>query len=77
MDIKLKIKNHQKSTNNFHDNQLNIILSGKDINNVMQKWMQSPGHKKNILSDFKEIGIGYASNNKTTYFVILFGSRSL
>jgi hypothetical protein len=35
MDIKLKIKNHQKSTNNFHDNQLNIILSGKDINNVI------------------------------------------
>jgi DNA-directed RNA polymerase subunit L len=35
MDIKLKIKNHQKSTNNFHDNQLNIIFSGKDINCVI------------------------------------------
>lgn len=32
MDIKLKVKNHQKSTNNFHDNQLNLIISGKDIN---------------------------------------------
>lgn len=35
MDIKLKIKTHQKSTNNFHDNQLNLFMSGKDINNVI------------------------------------------
>jgi DNA-directed RNA polymerase subunit L len=35
MDIKLKIKNHQKSTNNFHDNQLNLIISGKDVNYVI------------------------------------------
>ena len=32
MDIKLKIKNHQKSTNNFNNNQLNLIISGKDTN---------------------------------------------
>jgi hypothetical protein len=35
MDIKLKIKSHQKSTNNFHDNQLNLIISGKDVNYVI------------------------------------------
>ena len=31
MDIKLKIDKHQKSTNNFHDNQLNLIMYGKDV----------------------------------------------
>ena len=35
MDIKLKIKNHQKSTNNFHDNQLNLMITGKDVNYVI------------------------------------------
>jgi len=35
MDIKLKIIKHQKSTDNFHNNQLNLNLSGKDTNYVI------------------------------------------
>jgi len=35
VDIKLKVKSHQKSTNHFHNNQLNLQISGKDVNNVL------------------------------------------
>ena len=35
MDIKFKISKHQKSTNNFHDNQLNVNITGKDVNFVI------------------------------------------
>lgn len=35
MDIKLKIDKHQKSTNNLHDNQLNLLITGKDVNYVI------------------------------------------
>jgi len=35
MDIKLKINKHQKSTNNFNDNELSIFISGKDNNYVI------------------------------------------
>jgi len=35
VDIKLKVKSHQKSTNHFHNNQLNLQISGKDVNNVI------------------------------------------
>jgi DNA-directed RNA polymerase subunit L len=35
VDIKLKVKSHQKSTNDFHNNQLNLQISGKDVNNVL------------------------------------------
>jgi len=35
MDIKLKLNKHQKSTNNFNDNELSIFISGKDNNYVL------------------------------------------
>ena len=35
MDIKLKINKYQKSTNNFHDNELSLQISGKDNNYVL------------------------------------------
>jgi DNA-directed RNA polymerase subunit L len=35
MDIKLKIKSHQKSTNNFNDNQLNLLITGKDTTYII------------------------------------------
>jgi len=35
MDIKLKINRHQKSTNNFNDNELSVFISGKDNNYVL------------------------------------------
>lgn len=39
---------------------------------VMQSWMNSPGHRANILSaNFNEIGVGYES----AYWVQVFGSR--
>ncbi len=35
---------------------------------VMQSWMNSPGHRANILNrDFTEIGIGYATNRSSQY----------
>ena len=35
MDIKLKVNKYQKSTNNFHDNELSLQISGKDNNYVL------------------------------------------
>jgi len=35
MDIKLKINKLQKSTNNFHDNELSLYMMGKDMNDTL------------------------------------------
>ena len=40
---------------------------------VMNDWMNSEGHKENILRDFNTIGVGCISYNGCNYWVQLFG----
>lgn len=47
----------------------NIAMGSADVNAIFNMWMNSPGHRANILnSDFKSIGIGKCGN----YWVQLF-----
>lgn len=47
----------------------NIAKGQKTPESVMNAWMNSEGHKANILNKtFTEIGVGYAINNGTTYW---------
>ena len=51
----------------------NIAKGQKSARSVMGAWMNSEGHRANILNkDFSEIGIGYASDGKITYWVQVF-----
>jgi len=51
----------------------NIAKGQTTAEQVMKDWMNSPGHRANILSkNFKEIGIGYIGN----YWVQNFGSHN-
>ena len=58
-------------------NTINSKLNGENIacgmtnaSEVMSKWMDSPGHKKNILdNDFNSIGIGCFKNGDVYYWV--------
>ncbi|POM61103.1 hypothetical protein PHPALM_29935 [Phytophthora palmivora] len=46
----------------------NVAAGQKDVTAVMKSWMNSAGHKKNILSTkYKMFGCGYAYNSKSTY----------
>lgn len=45
------------------------IAKGGSANQVMQMWMKSDGHRRNILSDTRRIGVGRAGQ----YFTALFG----
>jgi uncharacterized protein YkwD len=39
-------------------------------------WMNSPGHKKNILGDYEETGVGIAINEKQEFYITqLFAKR--
>ena len=56
----------------------NLAVNFTEAENVEEAWMNSPGHKANILNkNFKEIGIGIAQGQylgKTTTFVVqMFG----
>jgi uncharacterized protein YkwD len=54
----------------------NIAYGYATADQVMQGWINSAGHRANILgSGFKEIGIGYAVVNGTAYWVQDFGAR--
>jgi uncharacterized protein YkwD len=45
---------------------------------VMQSWMRSPGHRRNILGDFTEVGAALASSKSgTPYWCAVFASPSL
>ena len=50
---------------------------GWSLDAVMQTWMESEGHRANILSDkVDEIGIGIVSDGKaTTYYAQVFGRQ--
>ena len=51
----------------------NIARGQADASSVMASWMNSEGHRKNILNpNFTHIGVGYTLNNNTTYWVQLF-----
>lgn len=57
----------------------NIAAGQNTPAGVVAGWMQSPGHRANILSPhFREIGVGHAVNRATTYksyWVQDFGAR--
>ncbi|KAG6972385.1 hypothetical protein JG688_00004011 [Phytophthora aleatoria] len=46
----------------------NVAAGQKDVTTMMQAWMNSAGHKKNILgSKYKMFGCGYAYNANSIY----------
>lgn len=51
----------------------NIAKGYNDADSVVKGWMNSPGHRANILnSNFKKIGVGYINKNGTTYWTQMF-----
>ncbi|MFE2011435.1 CAP domain-containing protein [Streptomyces sp. NPDC059491] len=53
----------------------NIAMGQSSPEQVMESWMNSPGHRANILNcDFKEIGVGI-HNSGGPYWTQVFGAR--
>ncbi len=51
----------------------NIAKGQKTAQAVVNAWMNSEGHRANILNaNFEEIGVGYAKSGTTTYWTQLF-----
>ena len=57
----------------------NIAAGQKSPGDVVESWMDSPGHRKNILNcEYTEIGVGYEKQRDsryTRYWTQLFGRR--
>ncbi len=61
----------------------NVAAGQKTVQQVVQGWMKSAGHRKNILNeDVREIGAGHVANpnvgsgkNYTHFWVVVFGRR--
>ena len=47
------------------------IAAGYSYTTVVQGWIDSPGHRANMLGDYTHIGVGYYQGTKCygTYFV--------
>lgn len=52
----------------------NVASGQLTVDQVMQDWMNSPGHRANILGDYKFFGGGLAYNNGKTYWTQDFGN---
>ena len=49
----------------------NIAMGHQSPEDVVQAWMNSEGHRENILNaNYRRIGIGYVKANGTTYWVM-------
>jgi uncharacterized protein YkwD len=74
---------HSKITNilklGFKTVGENIASGQEDVDSVMNSWMSSLGHRKNIMSkSYTNIGCGYAkSKNGISYWCVCFGTPSV
>lgn len=55
----------------------NVAAGQKSSSAVVQAWLKSPGHCKNIMSpNYKEAGLGVArGSNNVLYWTMMFGRR--
>ena len=61
------------SRQNYRRAGENIAMRQKSPLEVVQDWMESPGHKKNILGNYTKIGVGVAMDeNGQLYWTQLF-----
>lgn len=59
----------------------NLAINFSDSSDVTKAWMESPGHRANILNGkFTEVGVatvkGHVSGRETVFVVQMFGSKS-
>jgi len=50
----------------------NVAYGNLDAKAVVDGWIKSPGHRRNMLGDFNMIGIGAAPKGRVTYFTQFF-----
>lgn len=54
----------------------NIAYGYPNAKSVVNAWMNSPGHRANILGNYRDTGVGVAfTTNGTPYFCQVFGTR--
>lgn len=66
----------EKENYNYRTVGENIAYGQKSPEEVMRAWMNSQGHRRNILGPYKEIGFGIATNNGIKYWCVVFGYRN-
>ena len=53
----------------------NVAVGYRDVEEVIQAWMDSPGHRKNIMGEFTEIGLACViGKDKKPYWAADFGT---
>jgi uncharacterized protein YkwD len=53
----------------------NVAYGFDDVESVMVGWMKSPGHRRNILGNYAEIGVGRAiAKDGASYWSVTFGT---
>jgi uncharacterized protein YkwD len=60
----------------YHYGQMgeNVAVGQRTVQEVMQTWMQSPPHRRNILGDFSDIGVAHALDaGSRPYWCVVFG----
>lgn len=60
----------------------NLAYGFIDSSGVVQGWMDSPGHRANIMGDYKDVGFGFASSptyqgGENTVVVAMYGTPRL
>jgi uncharacterized protein YkwD len=52
----------------------NIAFGQQTIEEVMTDWMNSEGHRRNLLGDYQDVGVAIVANNRgQLYWCVVFG----
>lgn len=52
----------------------NIASGRSDAEGTMEQWMNSPGHCRNIMGDYRYIGVGHAGSGRQNIWTQAFGN---
>jgi len=75
-DQRAEAMNQYVQLSSFGENVAYTYLHKDPVSESVSGWMESPPHRKNILGDFKETGIGIAySKEGKCYLTQLFAKR--
>ena len=65
----------ERSDYRFRRAAENVAAGQRSVAEVMNDWMRSPGHRRNVLGNFTGIGTGHATDTSgTPYWCVTFGT---
>lgn len=70
--IQERLAEIKKNVKGYEMGSENVAYSNPNVFNPIDSWKMSEGHKKNLLGNWNEVGVGYVFSLKNHYYTAIF-----